>query len=205
MKRLLVLLAVVAITVSASAAYAQLVNGSFESGNLNGWTNTGRTGSWDFPGGGDAKDGLKSARQIKGSFNTAIADGQLFQDQALASGLYDLSMSGWVKRYVLDGSYAKHEDWGSVKVELLADGVVVNSVTYAATDAWNNFSLTGQANVSSKVTANFLWSTATNGQWKTFDVVLVDGVNLTATAVPEPCTMLALLGGLAGLVIKRRK
>lgn len=206
MKRLLVFLAIAALAVSAVSASAQslLINGSFEDG--------APTPGWTITGGypierqtQEPQSGSYAARSMKGFYSGTPEAGSLFQTVALA-GTYDVVLSGAVKRYVLGDGYAPHPDWGTVAVDLTVDGAVVQTQEFAADDTWHNIQFAYNGPVQSNAGVNIRWGlTAAGGGNKTFDVMLADSFNLSATAVPEPASMLALLGGLAGLVIKRRK
>lgn len=210
MKRILLIMVVLTFVLSAGAFARslglpnELINGSFEALNLVGWSVEGRMDGWDFPAPYGSLPHV--ARNVKGYYSGAIADGRLYQDVYVDPGTYEIDMSGYVKRYVLDSNFAMHPDWGWSRAELIVDGnVVATSPNYPANDVMNYFELRWTGPVESYKRVAIVWGTLNPGAYKTFDVMVCDDIDLEERIVPEPCSMLALIGGLAGLVIRRRK
>ena len=203
-----VLLLVWALTFALSAtAFArslglpnELVNGSFEEG-LGGWTLEGRSGEQATQ---EPQDGQYVFRSIT-SGNQPPPDGHLSQIVQVAPGYYEVDLSGWIKGYVLDGGYQPHPEWGWMAVQLTIDGEVVAEQMYQRDDTWYYVELFWEGQVLQYKDVHIIWGTEPIGDWRTFDVMLADGFDLEERIIPEPMSMLVVLGGLAGMIARRRR
>lgn len=212
MRKLVVMVAVAALVLTCSTAFArslglpnELINGGFELGNLTGWTvvNQPSGGSWDFP--GADKEGTKMARFVRGYNSGQYPNASLNQDVYVDPGWYIIDLSGWVKRYCLNSSFGLQPTWGWVKVVLTVDdNPIWESPQYAANDQWNyvEYVTPAPVYVNEKKDVHIVWG-VTGNNYMTFDVLLADGFDLEE--VPEPCSMMVLFSGLGALVLRRRK
>ena len=180
----------------------ELTNGSFEEPIEFPWQVEGRTVEQADQ---EPQDGAWVARSMNAYYSEDLPDGHLYQCFLADTGLYEVDFSGWVKRYVLGDGFALMPDWGWVTVQLTIDNIVVAEETWAADDTWHYFELTAVGNVTCGKDVHILWGTAPGVGYKTFDVLLVDGLDLEERLVPEPVSILMVLGGLAGLAIRRRR
>jgi hypothetical protein len=200
-----------AMLVVAPASANLLVNGSFEDQNLDNWVRKDRAlnNLWDFPGSPEQKDGLYAARFLEGYFGGNRDNGALTQMVTFDSPFTgDLTISGWVKRYVLDGSFALQPTWGWAAAAIYVDGV--HGVTPATSvplfidsdDAWHYFEVTLPVADISSVDVAMGWGLRNAGtsEYKTFDVVLMDGWSV----VPEPATLGLLALGALPLMRRRQ-
>lgn len=208
MRKALLIALVLSFALSASAFARslglpnELVNGSFEEPIEFPWQVAGRTVEQADQ---EPQDGQFVARSVQGYYSDDLPDGHLYQCFLADTGLYEVDFSGWVKRYVLGDGFALMPDWGWVTVQLTIDNVVVAEQSWAADDTWHYFELTAVAPVDCVKDVHVLWGTAPGVGYKTYDVLLVDGLDLEERLIPEPMSMLVVLGGLAGLAVRRRK
>lgn len=145
MRKHVVALAIIALALTASAASArslglpnELPNGSFEAGRQ----------PWQTDGGypveqatQEPRDGQYVARSLTGYYSGGREPGHLYQCIVVPRGIYEVDLSGWVKRYVLGDGYALQPLWGWVEVQLTIDNIVVASQKWDADDAWHYFEL----------------------------------------------------------------
>jgi len=180
----------------------ELINGSFEDPIVSPWQVTGRTVEQADQ---EPQDGAWVGRSMSAYYSEDLPDGHLWQCVVVPYGPYEIDFSGWVKRYVLGDGFALMPDWGWVTVQLTVDNIVVAEESWAADDTWHYFELTATAPVDCVKDVHILWGTAPGVGYKTFDVLLVDGLDLEERIIPEPMSMLVVLGGLASLAVRRRK
>lgn len=202
--------ALLAVAVVAAPASANLlVNGDFEGQNLDNWVRKERAleNSWDFPGGGEQMEGNYAARFTQGYYSGNKSNGAITQMVTFDSPFTgDLTVSGWIKRYVLDDTGATRPDWGWAAAAIYIDGehgtppaeVLLNT---PADDAWHYFEETYPVVGISQVDVAMGWGLEGEGTsaFKLFDVVLMDGWSV----VPEPATLTMLV--LPALFLVRRK
>jgi|GEM_PF-2626219 len=218
--RKLLLPLVVAATLLASTAFAAnlLTNGSFETwdgSNFAGWTKNMGTGT--------VQTLSQQARDInndwggspfygqtaKTYYNKGVATATLTQQVDMTPGNYNLIFSGKLQRVVLDTGYNNHPDWGFFTVDLFIDTAKVYTVTYAANNVTETpyFSYVGPVSGFAKVVFTMGDTSVGNiSNNKSYDMSKFDSFVLDQ--VPEPGSLLALLGGLAGfagMVIRRRQ
>jgi len=187
----------------------ELVNGGFEE-----WGEQGPIG-WEGDTGklsqstDNPPEGQYTAQALVG-YTSAPNEGEVWQIEPVpVSGPYIIDLSGWVKRYCLDGDFANHPEWGWIEVMLTVDGEPIWSETFPADDQWHYFEYITPEPVwvNEFKDIHILWGNTPEGSanYRTFDNALMDGFDKEEILVPEPGTIALLLSGLAGIAALRRK
>jgi hypothetical protein len=213
MKRTLLLVLALVFALSAGAFARslglpnELINGSWESGDDMFWARQGgeivNLDTWfaapgPAPGQSDVYGyGLASC--------WGTADGSIYQDVYVMPGIYEVDLSGWLQ--AKDG-YG-FPSW--IELQLLVDDVLVGAEQVSASGSdtgwvykeirWTGF-VAGKK--TAKLVAHVDGREGGPGNWP-WGIVYADGIDLEEQMVPEPASILALVAGLGGLVIRRRK
>lgn len=195
------------------AGAVSLVNGDFETGDLTGWTvfttANGNNGSglpnvtsFDTTGSGTSN----SARFQVGRINTSTPQGGggITQNVALASGILNLSVDV--------AAFGNNNNASGGVFSLLLDGAVLNTFnvnSYTPNTIPRN-TLTASTNVTAgiysigiQMTRPFLNSSTTPFQY--VDNFVISGSATSATAVPEPFTVIgSIIGGTAAFRMRKK-
>lgn len=213
MKRTCLLALGLLLVLSVSAVANELYNGSFsEPGDP--------VAAWQRNGGNYKTDGwlagtaLFYAQDGDGFFYGVTTQGgtkvgDVYQDVYLAApGAYNVNLTCWAD--IADGGGVA--SWG--ELQLLADGAVVASqrLTFLGdggsnpqSTGWQKLSVNWNGNTYGQLSAKFAFSLdGPAGGWS-WGQAYCDNFVMDATPVPEPASILALVGGLAGLIIRRRR
>ena len=215
MKKLVLLIAILAISVPASANLH--TNGDFEMGDLTGWL------EWGAPWGGPYVREVVTDPVKEGTFalHLGASNGSFGVAQQIPTvpGV-EYTISGWWMVPVGSAHWAEVlflNDDGRSPLEqmdgplnssiiLKVDGWGMNGQTFSAWepyDAGTRWYPSGPFSTTLTATGDSIWvglkSGASGGNVQSY----FDDVSVTA--VPEPCTMLALAAGLSALAIRRRK
>lgn len=207
MKKALFLVVALVFALSAGALANELYNGSWQSGNDEGWFRSGgnvvdTTSYFGNPGPAPGETDIYGYA-IASSWGTG--DGNIAQDIYVDSGLYNVTLGGWMR--AMDG-------WGipsTINLQLLIDDVLVNEQQVSASGGdtgWIFKQIDWTGNIVGKTTVKLVTHVdgqeAGPGDWP-WGIAYADGISLEQTLVPEPASMLALAAGLVGMVIRRKK
>lgn len=206
MKSLFVALALILALSSGSFADQVLLNRGFEdsTGHGNYWTVSGipidqYANAWMVPGQCPATTGPWGLDLVN---NYGISDGTCVQTYYTTPGQYTVTGSGWFRAFSGVGTGTSY-----ARIRIRVDGVKVSEVTLNGVNgAWTDWTKldapawTGQVN--SSVEFRIALHADGQGGW---GQVVGDQMRMDVTAVPEPASILALVAGLGGLVIRRRK
>lgn len=185
----------------------ELINGSWEFGDDTAWLRQGgdivNLNTW-FAGPGPAP-GESDVFGYGIASSWGINTGSISQNVYVAPELYEIDLSGWL---------CAKDGWGMpswIELQLLIDDVLVDSQRVSASGSetgwqyveirWTGFVL-GKKTVRIEGYADGREAGPNNWPW---GIVYADGIDLEERIVPEPASMLVLAGGLAGLVIRRRR
>jgi hypothetical protein len=165
-----------------SAAFAQVVNGGFETGNFNGWTTQAAPFGSDF---GVAANGVHTHSGTYSAFFGSFDSypDQIFQDVTVTSGA-EYILGFWLDNEAQSGQEQMIAAWES--------GVIFRD---SAPVGWTQFSFL--------VTAHSSTAQVYFGGFDTSDLSYLDDVTLTA--VPEPASLAALALGAIALLRRRRR
>jgi hypothetical protein len=207
MKRTLLFTLVLLFALSASILANELLNGSWESGDDMFWWRLGggivNLNTWFANPGPAPGEADVYGYGLASSWGTA--DGSISQDIYVMPGVYTVNLSGWLQ--AKDG-------WGFpswIELQLLIDDVVVAAQQVSASGAdtgWVKKQISWTGFVAGKKTAKLVAHVdgreggPINWPW---GIVYADGIVLEEEIVPEPASILALVAGLGGLVIRRRR
>jgi hypothetical protein len=206
-------LAAAVFTVNPAGAVS-LVNGDFETGDLTGWTTfttTNGTNGFGFPN-VTSFDTTGSGTSNSAQFSVGYValgpggGGGIIQDITLASGILNLSVD--VAAFYAGGNPVV-SDTGIFS--LLLNGSVLDTFDagFLATNAVRRDTLTASTNVTAgtytigiQITRPFF---PINNLFQYVDNFVISGSSTSATAVPEPFTVIgSILGGTAAFSMRRK-
>jgi len=214
MRRILILVLVLTFALSCGAFAKslglpnELINGSWEFGDDTAWLREGgeivNVNTWfaaPGPAPGETDDFGYGCASCWG-----IGSGQITQDVYVAPGEYMVDLSGWL--YAMDtGGF---ESW--IELQLLIDDQVVGSQVVSASGSqtgWTYVEVNWCGFVAGKKSARVVAYVDGRedyvGYGSAWGIVYADGIDLEecGNIIPEPASLLVLLGGLAA--IRRRK
>ena len=188
---------------SAGLACALTINnGSFETGNLSGWNSTATTGNVEVVTTTTASSGAAYNPTDGTYFAKLVADSTLLQ-MSLNWDAGDVISFSWA---FLAKDYLPFNDFGNFSILAnVSDSFVltladVKLVGDFGDTTWKKYSYTFKEQGSGNI---YFGVNNSKDQWNS-SVLLVD--NVSATATPEPATLLLLGSGMLGMAyLKKRK
>lgn len=212
----------IALALAATGARASelLTNGSFETGDLSGWTVTdqaGGSGSWFIAGNGTGSplNGFPTPTLTGGGSFTAQTDQGGPGSHTLAQSFIGIAGETYILNF--DAFAVDLSGVGPVGVGLnfnppANQHVEVNILGLGSSQIYTGIFTPGWAhytfNISSAITTSGVYTVAfSEVDNQLFLNAGIDNVSLTSGAVPEPATWALMLGGfgLAGVALRRRR
>ena len=180
----------------------KLLNAGFEQPPYDGdWPTPGSpVADWTYQGDPDRyvgnwintyKEGSQSAASLIAYYSHDEPDGHLYQEvNVSASAWRTINLSGYVNRYVLDGDYNNHPDWGWVTVAMKVDDEIspIWQQDWNGLGNWQYFEIvTDPVFVNQNIGVHIYWGTQPSVGTKTFDVMALDAFFLDEHIVSQPC------------------